>query len=287
MANPALPRVAILGNCVAERLQGMLPCCPSLRSRLQIARLPVVHTQKTEQEWCNTAKAALNCDIIFTQPLFRYGPCNTAELQAALRPRQRLVVFSSPKFTGYFPDLVTLDYENNYRLKPILDWDSSIIFSCFVKGVSIFEVEKIYLNHALFHERNMRLWLAKAFERYALREKNVEMQTGVYVIRNATKKKLFHSLRHPVDGMLRMMLEELAGQLGLPAPPEEFAVDGFAFNQWPVITRHHSLFGFPDQARFIIGGKRISIEDAAMAYYNFYEFNPQIVEANLGQTIDI
>ena len=284
----ARQKVILLGNCVAERLQGMLPRCPGFEREFVMVPAPMVHLLKSEAEWRTVADLALGCDIIFTQPLFSYGPCNTEALRSALDTGRQLTVFSSPNFEAYFPDAFVLRDKVDMKLVPVFDWDSSIIFSCFMRGVSIFEVEGLYLRHPLFSADAMRATIAAGLEQYAAREKGVDLPTGGHVARHFAGEKLFHSPKHPVDSLLLLLLEGIAGRLGLDVPAGTMReADSFAFNQWSVITRGHGLFRFPEQPYFVAAGQRFSIEDVAMSYYNFYEFNPHIVAANLDRVITV
>jgi len=293
------PRVMVLGNCVAERLQSMLLRYPGFVEAFALTPAPPIHTLSRPEQWQALADEALACDIIFTQPLFSFGPCNTAALRKALGQETpadtgaacaapagktqdggRLILFSSPNFEAYFPDAILLKGKENPRFKPIMDWDSSIIFSCFCRGVSIFDVEDIYRNHPLFHPAAADKNIAVALESYLQREEGLDLAAKHHVIPRYRHTKLFHSPKHPVDSLLGMMLRDMAVSLGLSAAAPLPPVDGFGFNQWPVITRHHTRFAFPEQDYFVLAGKQCSLEDAAMAYYNFYEFHPQVVAAN-------
>ena len=285
-------RVTVLGNCVAERLQCMLARYPGFSEAFTMAPAPPIHTLKKPEQWQAQADAALSCDIIFTQPLFNFGPCNTADLRKVLEreppeTRRRLILFASPNFEAYFPDAIVFNGKENLRLDPILDWDSVIIFSCFCRGVSIFEVEDIYCNHPLFHPAAVDKTIAVALELYLQREKGLDITTKSHVIRSYGQTKLFHSPKHPVDSLLGMMLRDMAANLELNSDTPLPAVDGFGFNQWPVITRHHKRFSFPEQDYYMLAGKKCSIEDVAMAYYSFYEFHPHVVEANRDKIIPV
>ena len=284
---PKRKKVVFLGNCVAQRLQNLLPRYPGFGDGHEIVPAPMIHLLRDEAEWQSAADLALNCDLLCSQPLFNYGPCNTENLRASLREGQSLIVFSSPNFEAYFPDAIVLQGAGA-KEKHILDWDSSIIFSCYLRGLSIFAVEEIYRNHPLFCAENLQKRVDAALERYISRERNVDLSTSVYAIRNFARRKLFHTPKHPVDSFLQMMLAQVADCLGLPALAEEAVpVEGFGFNQWPVLTGKHNLFTFPEQSYFVIGGQRVSLEDAAMAYYIFYDANPEIVEANRNQALEI
>jgi hypothetical protein len=284
-------RVMLLGNCVAERLQSMLLRYPGFCEAFALSPAPAVHTTAPEQ-WQALADAALGCDIVFTQPLFNFGPCNTAALRETLEQRPpktgtRLILFASPNFTAYFPDAVPLSGKEKLRFKPILDWDSSIIFSCFCSGVSVFDVAGIYCDHPLFHPASADQMIAEALESYLQREQGLDVGTQGHFVRHYKQTKLLHSPRHPVDALLGMMLRDMAASLGLDPGAPQPSVDGFGFNQWPVITRRHQRFAFPEQDYFILAGKRCSLEDVAMAYYNFYEFHPHVVEANRDKIIAV
>ena len=280
-------RVCILGNCVAQRIQNMLPSYPGFAERYTIVELPMIHLLATPEEWDRVAQTVLSCDVILTQPLFSYGPCNTESLRAALRAGRRFGVFASANFEAYFPDSFVARGKTGLRFPPPFDWDSLVFFSCYVNGVSIFDVEAIYLNHPLFHEAAMKNCLSETLEKYGEREKGLDIPTFPYALRRYAGEKLFHSPRHPVDDFLRRMLADIAGWLGLEPDAPDLPVDGFGFNQWAVITRHHSFFRFPEQAYFVVAGNRVSIEDMAMTYYTFYDFHPHVVEANRHRAIAV
>ena len=281
----------VLGNCVAERLQHMLTAYPGFSEAFTMTPAPPIHTLKNPEQWHALATAALSCDILFTQPLFNFGPCNTAELRKALEESpeagRRPVLFASPNFEAYFPDAILLNGKEKLRFDPILDWDSSIIFSCFCSGVPIFDVAGIYCNHPLFRPASVEKKIALALDSYLQREQGLDLPTTGYIIHNYRQSKLFHSPKHPADSLLGMMLRDMAAHLRLHADAPPAAIDGFGFNQWPVITRHHQFFSFPEQDYFVLAGKKCGLEDVAMAYYSFYEFHPHVVAANRDKIIPV
>ena len=278
-------KVIILGNCVANRLQEMVASWPLAEHEIVLA--PMIHLLREPSEWEALAAKALGCDIILTQPLFSFGPCNTQALRDALSPDQALVLFPSPSFDAYFPDSILLRRPANPLFPALLDWDSSIIFSCYAKGISIFRVEGIYLDHKIFHGSAVMEGIARSLQTYAKREAGLDIQTILYILGNYAKTRLFHSPMHPVDALLDLLKTAFGRVLGLQAPEALPALPGFGFNQWPLITRHHALFHFPGQEYFVIGGQQTSIEDVAMAYYNFYEFHPEMMEWNRDKIIDL
>lgn len=272
-------RVMVLGNCVATRLQDMLAAHEALRDLWQVVPAPLIHSL-TEGEQTNAlAQEALACQCIFTQPLFRYGACNTAALQAALHPGHRCITFSAPNFEAYFPDVLHAPPLEDARFSPPLEWHSRIFFQCWLTGISLFDVETCYLNHPLFRPDATRKALDAAWRTYTVREQGVEIGTLERVRRDFAKEALFHTWNHPADNLVQLLLEGMLEALGVEMEMEMgMELEGFGFNQWPIITRHHGLFRFAERAYFRVGNERISIEDAAAAYYTFYDFHKNFAE---------
>ncbi len=279
-------RVMVLGNCVAHRLQFLLRDHPGFAERFELAVAPMIHAIPPSRRE-TLAREALACDVILTQPLFRFGPCGTEALRAALRPGQRLVTFSAPHFDAYFSDVMLIDRSpqkagdaGELRCQPPFDWDSRIVFSCFTAGVPIFDVEALYLHHPLFGEQAMRRTVASALETCARRDQDVDVPASPFIARHYAQTRLFHSWMHPAEPLMAHLLAGLADALGLPPADrtEDLERATFGFNSWPVITRRHRLFGFAEQPWFLLAGTRQRIEDVAMAYYAFYDLHPHIVE---------
>ena len=278
-------KIIVLGNCVANRLQEMLVACPAVAQQYELVQAPMIHLLHDPLQWDALAAKALCCDCILTQPLFSFGPCNTNSLRERLSSKQRLVVFPSPDFEAYFPDVVHLKRPDNPKFPPILDWDSSIIFSCYAKGISVFDVARIYRNHWLFRGSSVMEGIASTLHKYAERERGVDIQSLPHVLRHYAKSKLFHSPKHPADSLMELLWQGLGKALALGPHTSQPQVQGFGFNQWPLVTWQHKLFHFPAQEYFVIGGRQTSLEDTAMACYNFYEFHPQMVQWNMDKVI--
>lgn len=278
----------ILGNCVAERLQTLLQACGELQGAWEIVPAPMIHRVSQEAALDALAARAAQCDLVFSQPLFHYGACNTEHLRAVLPP-QRLALFSAPNFEAYFPDVLHLPSAATRgeaeRFPPPLEWHSRIILGCYAAGVPAADVEMLYVRHTLFRAYAVRTALDSAWLNYARREQGVELGTLNVVRERYAHTPLFHTWNHPGDEILRhlcaVMLrrmevagaEEVAGKL--------CAGRGFGFNQWPIITRHHNLFAFAERARFTLAGQQVSIGDAAEGYYNYYRFHPAALAVGL------
>lgn len=279
-------RVMILGNCVAERLQTLLASRSALQGAWEVVPAPMIHRVAAGPEMDALAARALQCDIVFTQPLFHYGACNTENLRAAL-PQERVVVFSAPNFEAYFPDVLHLPAPRavgeEQAFPPPLEWHSRIMLGCYTAGVPAADVEPLYVRHALFRAPAVQEALDKSWANYARREQGVELGTLPMVQQQYASAPLFHTWNHPGDEILHCLCAGMLHRLGVEnaqaLAAELCAGQGFGFNQWPIITRHHKLYSFDERAYFTVAGQRVGIGDVAEGYYNYYRFHPQWVEA--------
>ncbi len=276
----------VLGNCVAERLAGLLAGCEALRGQWRVYPVPAIQRVPAGAASDALAARAAQCDLVFSQPLFSYGACNTENLRPLLG--ERLVTFSAPNFEAYFPDVLDVPGGNaENRFPPPLEWHSRVIVQCRAAGLPVEEVTGVYVNHALFRTPAMRRALDRTWEKYARREQGVALGTLDLARREYAREALFHTWNHPGEKILACLFAGMLRVLGLAVTPEAALREidtgpwSFGFNSWPIITRHHELFAFPGREWFRVGGKRVSIEDAATGYYTYYDFHPHVFEAAL------
>lgn len=296
-----MPALMLLGNCVAQRLALLLAglfaarerALPSLAAKWEVVLAPPVYSLKTGAEWEALAKRALACDLVFSQPLFHFGPCNTAELAGALGAR--LVTFSAPNFPAYFPDcLDARPYPQAEKYPAPLEWHSRIIAQCRKANVPVEDVENIYLNHRLFREPAAGRAVAASWRLYEKRDSHVDIASLAIARQWYASEPLFYTFNHPADRILKHLLAGILQRLGLAGgaiaraeghipwsgagEPHAWAEWGFGFNAWPIITRHHSLFAFPGREWFRVGGEEVDITSAAIAWYKYYDDHPLILE---------
>ena len=186
------------------------------------------------------------------------------------------MTFSAPNFDAYFPDVLSVPPLSVTRFPPPLEWHSRIILGCYMGGMPMLDVAACYLQHPLFRRASAEQAVEAAWRQYAVREQGVDLGTEAFVRRHATEMPLFETWRHPADALLRHMYQDMLHALDVRGEADA-AAQGFGFNQWPIITRHHGLYRFPERAYFRVAGQRVAIEDAAAAFYSFYDFHPAFV----------
>lgn len=293
-----MPKLIILGNCLSERLARLLtdtlPSHPTAQNSAEKA-WRIVPTKPVynagPEELAQYANMAKNCDLVFSQPLFNYGPCNTEDLASALGDRLKL--FSAPNFAAYFPDaLPVFATPRPPAFPPPLEWHSSVILDCRFARVPPAQMEAFYLNHPIFSRKRMQMRIQESLREYARRDAGVHISTYELVKEYYAKEPLFHTLNHPGDRVIHHLVNGILTCLGWNDSLVRQALSriafedcgqnwsswGFGFNAWPIICGQHDLFSFPSRNFFRIAGAEYDLLTVILSYYNFYDQHPQILE---------
>lgn len=292
-------KVIVLGNCLAERLAWLLKLILAERnkeknpeSQWELVEVPPVYNLPLSTFTLEkVAELALQCDVVFTQPLFNFGVLNTSELQK--RPPLRLHTFSAPNFDAYFPDVIHPGKcEGKEKFPPPLEWHSRIFLEFKAANINPVELERFYFAHPLFRAKNMSRLLEQSWSVYERREKGIEIGTLNIVRHFYASEILFYTWKHPADRIIKHILSEMLFRLDFSmsevermlayAPfqekvnhPEIWSDWGFGFNAWPVINRS-KLFNFPGREFYRIQGKQLDILTAALLWFHYYDQHPDI-----------
>ncbi len=325
-----MPTLMLLGNCVAQRLERLVEACAtgegSAGHGWRVLRATPVYQLSTgpspDEALAALAAQARGCDLVFSQPLFHYGPCNTEELRARLGDRLRL--FAAPNFEAYFPDVLEVAPREPARFAPPLDWHSRIFVQCRAAGLPPEESGAIYLTHPCFREKAVAAALERTWRTYERREQGLDIGTLAVARRWYRREPLFHTWNHPAERLLADLLDGILAELGMAADARGACLrrvgwnggpldagdeagerkeggapcsavpatagngtddDGavppwsFGFNSWPIITRHHRLFGFPGREWFRVAGTRVDLSTMALAWYTWYDLHPRTFAA--------
>ncbi|MBD5646981.1 MAG: hypothetical protein HDQ89_04945 [Desulfovibrio sp.] len=223
-----MPTLMLLGNCVAQRLEGLLMASsgPQVSGDAagtgghgwRVLRVTPVHQAATgpdpEGALAALAAQAETCDLVFSQPLFNYGPCNTAELAPRLGDRLRLI--AAPNFEAYFPDVLAIGPPAEpERVARPFDWHSRILVLCKAAGTPPEEAAALYLAHPLFRERAVAAALARTWETYARREQGLHVGTLEVARQWYAREPLFYTWNHPAERLMAVMLDGILRELGM------------------------------------------------------------------------
>lgn len=318
-----MPTLMLLGNCVAQRLEGLLMACGHGWRVLRAKPVYQAAAGPDPQAALGALAAqAESCDLVFSQPLFHYGPCNTEELAPRLGGRLRL--FAAPNFEAYFPDVLDAGPPREpERFARPFDWHSRIFVLCKAAGTPPEEAAALYLAHPLFRERAVAAALARTWATYDRREQGLHIGTLAVARRWYAREPLFHTWNHPAERLMAVLLDGILKELGMgetdraeqlsragwtagppgaasagpldaaagkgegrtgpegSAPERPAPAWSFGFNRWPIITRHHGLFGFPGREGFRVAGAEVDLATMALAWYNWYDLHPKSFRAAL------
>lgn len=226
-----MPTLMLLGNCVAQRLEGLLRATagPAVVGGAEgalkaaghgwrVLRSTPVHQAATgpdpEGALAALAAQAEACDLVFSQPLFNYGPCNTAELAPRLGDRLRLM--AAPNFEAYFPDVLALGPPAEpERVARPFDWHSRILVLCKAAGTPPEEAAALYLAHPLFRERAVADALTRTWATYARREQGLHVGTLAVARQWYGREPLFYTWNHPAERLMAVMLDGILKELGM------------------------------------------------------------------------
>lgn len=300
-------KAIILGNCLGERLALLLQAilarwnqgAPANRQWELVKIPPVYNLQGTSFTLESIRDLVSQCNVVFSQPLFNFGPLNTEELKKIAGIK--LHTFSAPNFDAYFPDIVHAgSLKKTEKFPPPLEWHSRIFLEFKAASLDAIELEKFYFNHPLFQNKNMAIALDKSWTIYEQREKNVEIGTLDAVRKYYASEILFYTWKHPADRIIRILLEGILAHMDfsnanieniMSRMPFQESIDqpdiwshwGFGFNAWPVLRRKNKFFNFPGREFFRIHGQKLDILTAALLWFQYYDQHPDIFAALLRQ----
>lgn len=301
-----MPKVIVLGNCLATRIAWLLEPVfarrnkeKKLENQWQLVKVPPVYNLPlatfTHE---NVAELAHQCDVVFTQPLFNFGALNTSELQ---KKNLRLHTFSAPNFDAYFPDIIHPGkFEEKEKFPSPLEWHSRIFLEFKASNENLENLEKFYFAHPVFHAKNINRLLDQSWSIYERREQNVEIGTLNTLREFYSSEILFYTWKHPADRIIRHLLSEILIRLNFSKAeveytlaripfqesrdhPEIWSYWGFGFNAWPVISRHTHIYNFPGREFFRINGHQLDILTAGLLWFQYYDQHPIIFKELLKQ----
>lgn len=243
-----MPTLMLLGNCVAQRLERLVEACGGPAGAdgrghgWSVLRATPVYQAATGQApdraLAALAEQAEGCDLVFSQPLFHYGACNTEVLRRRLGERLRL--FAAPNFEAYFPDVLDIGApRESVRFAPPLDWHSRIIVLCRAVGTEPEEVGAVYPAHPLFRERAVAAALERTWRTYERREQGLDIGTLDVVRHWYHREPLFYTWNHPAERLMTVLLDGLLTQLGMGAPARAVALRSVGWNGGPPAGAHH------------------------------------------------
>jgi len=233
-------KVAILGNCQAQAMQAWLSVdAPSVE---------VVHCQATYLMTPEDREQVLSVyrdvDYIFLQ---RVNENFQAEY---LRPSfmkenfaDKYVSWPNIYFDGYFPGIRYLYGDAGKVTGPLSDYHFDFMLEAYKAGRPAAEVAEIVEGEILDLYPNA---VRRSLVNLAAREEGLDLRISDYIAQRMGGQQMLYAMNHPVDELLREMLERLLGAVGErrkleQCTPFAYTLDEIQIPSFPALQRTGNL----------------------------------------------
>lgn len=234
-------KIAILGSCqvggISQCLRVMAPECEIFPIKLGV-----------HPNICDYIETAKSCDVIILQTHF-FDLLNKGKLLDSLKDKY---ILSCPTwyFSAFHPDLVYITTAKGVAKSPMSDYQSSIIFYAWTKGLNVDQTEALFCEPVFEHLKFFDFW--ETSKQALLNDIHISNLGLDGAFDSWAARGCFaYSVNHPKLFVLSSIAEAILNKLGLtptltPRRPEEFLHDGLSSLVWPVypaIARRLGLEG--------------------------------------------
>lgn len=222
-------KIALFGSCqvdgISQCLRVMAPKCQILSTNLGV-----------HPDISDSVEAAKSCDAIILQTHFR-DLLNEGNLLDSLKDKY---ILSCPTwyFPAFHPDLVYISSTKGIVKSPMSDYQSSIIFYAWMKGLTVDQTEELFCEPVFEHLKFFDFWeTSKQALLNDIRHSDLDL-SGAFDCWAACGC-FAYSVNHPKLFVLSSIAEAILKKLGiiptpLPHRPEEFLPDRLSSLVWPV-----------------------------------------------------
>ena len=222
-------KIAIFGSCqvggISRCLRAMAPKCEVFATNLGV-----------HPNLGGSIEVAKNCDVIIYQTHFR-ELLNESGVLDSLKDKY---ILSCPTwyFPAFHPDLVYIGTSKGVAKSPMSDYQSSIIFYAWTKGLSVDHTEALFCEPIFEHLGFFNFWETSKQALLSDMSKSSLDLEGAFD-RWAARGCFAYSVNHPKLFVLSSIAEAILGKLGisptpLPSRPEECLPDELSSLVWPV-----------------------------------------------------
>lgn len=278
-------KIYVFGNCNVKPIISILSGVKDFLKKYEIIALKPVF-MCDENDTAEIQEKASGADVLITQPIigeyYKKIGIDTQTLKSFLPKNAKLIQIPVPYFTGYFPEQFYLHdkYDNPVgECKGLFNpYHNRIIFYGYCNKLSVQEVLDVIYNEN--NLRNIKEVVLENIEELKRREKHLDVKISKFVKKNYKNKRLFWTINHPSDIILKYVsfeiLKILSGWLYakieyLLSPSYSTFLSGTKTPIMPSIQKELKL-----EFECI---EKIT-EDDIKHYYNYYDNNPELVELN-------
>ena len=288
----------VYGNCQSPIISRILSANPRFSLNYEIVKCkPVFKIGKSDLE--NLKSIIQEIDLFIYQPV-RSGYSGLEELgtdylKNLLKPHSLSISFHSLYFNNYNPEIIYISKPNavdddRVFVGPFGDYHNKNIIDMFIRGCQVKDVIKFLSDPEALDRLSIQENLKSSINELERREHEfgIDIKIASYVENNYQLKRLFWTKNHPSNNILFYCASGILERLGFLDNKNilmkrliatEF-LDGTYFSIHPAIYSALDLT-FPNPQFYFIKENRIRLGDAVSMFFDFYDQNPQVVEAYL------
>jgi len=243
-------KIAILGCCqvigISQCLRAMAPKCEILATNFGV-----------QPNIGDSIEIVKSCDVIIYQTHFR----DLLNKDGVLDSLKDKYILSCPTwyFPAFHPDLVYIGTSKGVAKSPMSDYQSSIIFYAWTKGLSVDHTEALFCEPVFEHLGFFNFWeTSKQALLSEMNKSSLDLE-GAFD-RWAARGCFAYSVNHPKLFVLSSIAEAILGKLGispkpLPNRPEECLPDELSSLVWPVYPAIAGRLGLKGDYVFKVSNK--------------------------------
>ena len=289
-------KVLLNGSCASATFLPFLTTNKEFNKRYEIENLKLVF-MLTEDDLKEYFEKIKNCDILITQPImgevYKKMGTDTETVKSLMKDGARLIKMPMPYFRGYYPEQFYIHDENGAIVNDCGElpapYHNKIIFWGFINNKTSDEILNLLM--AKKNMKNISKIAQDSIKEMQSREIGLDFKISDFIEKNYKEKRLFWSINHPTNLMIRHMTKEILKLLGIKKPffqferkYVKFLKDEFlGFYKTPIIPSVRSelkikLFDKEDEKY------TLDFIEKACA---FYKTRPDLIELNKAQVEDL
>ena len=234
-------KVAVIGNCQAQAMQAWIATdAPSIE--IILCGPSYMMGEADREQLLGVYEAA---DYIFQQRVADDYPVDY------LRPsfmrehyRNKYVSWPNIYFDGYFPGIRYLYDLKGKVTGPISDYHFDFVLDGYKAGRPVEEIARIFQSEELLtlHPES----ISRSLRNLADREEGLDARISDYIARGLGGPQMFYAMNHPVDALLREMIERLIGFIGerrrlAQHTPFQYTLDEIELPAFPIIQERRGV----------------------------------------------
>lgn len=213
-------RICISGNCVASAIARYLKKNKTFKKLYDIVLLKPIF-MITPDDVPEYKKIISECDVFLTQNIVGQKYINmgidTVSLSKSMKPDAKIIKFPVPYFRGYFPEQFYLHDSQQNMIGECeglpSPYHNALILYGYINKLSNNQVLDI-INKPM-NLNNIKKTVIDSINELRQRERQLDFGISSFIEQNYQKHRLFWTVNHPTNFMLKYITTEILRLLGI------------------------------------------------------------------------